>query len=188
MAFRRGFKTEAVTAADEVRRELGLEPMDALDPRELAAFLCIPIWALSDFLDDGPNIAHLYDNEPALFSAVTVFNGHERTIVHNDAHSPARQTSNLAHELAHGLLHHPPTPAIDDTGSRNWNQDVEDEAGYLSGALLVTEAVTLAIARNQMTRQQAATLLGVSAQMIQFRLNSTGAMKRAERATRRRQE
>lgn len=184
MAFRRGFKTEAVATADEIRRDFGLGPMDALKPRDLAEDLLIPIWELSEFLGSGVHIQHLFDVEPELFSAVTVFNGPKRTIVHNDAHSPARQASNLAHELAHGLLHHPPTPAIDDKGNRNWNQDIEDEAGYLGGALLVTETATLAIARNQITRQQAALDLGVSMKMIQFRLNCTGAMKRAERSAR----
>lgn len=181
MAFRRGFKTEAVATADEIRRELGLNPLDALDPRILAKHLLIPIWELSDYLAIESPISHLYDIEPELFSAVTVFIGPSRTIVHNDAHSPARQNSNLAHELAHGLLHHPPTPALDDKGNRNWNQDLEDEAGYLSGALLVTEAATIAIANNQMTRQHATERLGVSPQMIQYRLNCTGAVARAER-------
>ena len=87
-----------------------------------------------------PRSRRLYDTEPHLFSAVPVFIGPSRTIFHNDAHSPARQNSNLAHELAPGLLHHPPTPALDDKGNRNWNLNIEGEAGYLSGALLVTEA------------------------------------------------
>jgi hypothetical protein len=184
MALRRGFKTEATSIADEVRRELGCAPLDALDPRVLAAHLAIPIWPLSDLVGDHAAIGHLLNSEPELFSAVTVFAGPRRTIVHNDAHTGGRQNSNLAHELAHGLLHHPPTPALDDRGNRNWNQDVEDEATYLAGALLVTEAATIAIAQGRMTKLEAAVRLGVSQPMIQYRLNCTGAVMRVQRMRR----
>ena len=51
-----------------------------------------------------------------------------RTIVHNNGHAFVRQNSNIAHELSHGLRHHPPTPAIDNKGCRNWSQAIEDEA------------------------------------------------------------
>lgn len=181
MAFRRGFKTEATSIAEEIRRELGCAPLAALDPRTLAEYLEIPIWPLSEFVEAHPTIAHLLNIEPELFSAVTVFAGPRRTIVHNDAHSGGRQNSNLAHELAHGLLHHPPTPALDDKGNRDWDQDIEDEAAYLAGALLVTEAATIAIAQGRMSKLEGAVKLGVSPQMIQYRLNCTGAVMRVQR-------
>jgi hypothetical protein len=181
MAFRRGFKTEATATADEIRRELGRRPFDSLDPIELAECLAIPVWTLSEFVDSHPAIAHLLNVEPNLFSAVTVFAGPRRTIVHNDAHLGGRQNSNLAHELAHGLLHHLATPALDDKMDRLWNQDIEDEAAYLGGALLVTEAMTISIAEGRLTKLEAAVQLGVSPQMIQYRLNCTGAVQRVER-------
>ena len=179
---RYGFKTEANALAEEVRSDLGIDPLDALDPRILAAFLEIPIWALSEFTEANPAIGHLHDMEPNLFSAVTVFAGPRRTIVHNDAHAPGRQNSNLAHELSHGLLHHPPTPALDNKGCRDWNQAVEDEAEWLSGILLVSEAATIAIAKGKWTKAEAAEHFGVSQQMIQRRINATGAHRRVGRA------
>ena len=121
-----------------------------------------------------------------MFSAVTVFAGSERTIVHNDAHARTRQRSNLSHELSHGLLLHPATPALDNKGCRHWNQDIEDEASWLAGVLLVPEAATMAIASGSWTRSAAAEHFGVSQAMIQFRLNSTGAVKRTQRARARR--
>lgn len=181
MAFRRGFKTEATAIADEIRRDVGCSPLDALDPIELAEYLAIPVWALSEFVSERPAIGHLLNVEPDLFSAVTVFAGPRRTIVHNDAHSGGRQSSNIAHELAHGLLHHPPTPALDDKGNRLWDPDIEDEAAYLGGALLVTEAMTISIATGRLTKLEAAVQLGVSPQMIQYRLNCTGAVQRVQR-------
>jgi Zn-dependent peptidase ImmA (M78 family) len=115
---------------------------------------------------------------------VTVFAGSTRVIVHNDAHAPVRQHSNLAHELAHGLLLHPPTPALDDRGARLWNQAIEDEVAWLAGALLVSEAATIAIAQGRWTRVAAARHFEVSERMIQFRLNATGAVRRVERMRR----
>lgn len=181
MAFRRGFKTEATATAEEIRRELRCRPSDALDPRELAEHLAIPVWSLSEFVVTNPGIGHLLNVQPELFSALTVFSGPRRTIVHNDAHAGGRQNSNLAHELAHGLLHHPPTAALDDKGSRIWNQDIEDEAAYLAGALLVTETMTISIAQGRLTKLEATVQLGVSPQMIQYRMNCTGAMIRVQR-------
>jgi Zn-dependent peptidase ImmA (M78 family) len=182
MSFRRGFKTEANDLATEVRNELGLSLFVALDPHALAAWLEIPIIALSDFIHEAPAIRYLLQVETEAFSAVTVFAGKQRTIVHNDAHALTRQRSNLSHELAHGLLLHPPTPALDNSGCRHWNQDIEDEASWLAGALLVPEAATIAIAKGRWTTPGAATHFGVSQAMIRFRLNSTGAMRRIQRA------
>ncbi len=185
MAYRYGFKTEANTLALQVRDELTIGPLDQLDPHRLATHLAVPIWPLSDFLATHPVVRHLYDSESEAFSAVTVFCGPHRTIVHNDAHSLARQHSNLAHELSHALLQHPPTPALDDVGCRNWDQEVEDEANWLAGALLVSEPSTIAIARGDWGDiENAAARLGVSRQMVQFRVNATGAVKRIQRMRR----
>jgi Zn-dependent peptidase ImmA (M78 family) len=184
MAYRWGFKTEANDIAREIRGEFGLGPLAPLDPRVLAESLEIPVLALSEFVAVAPTVAYLRDREPEAFSAVTVFSGRHRTIVHNDAHRPARQNSDIAHELAHGLLQHPPTPALNDKGCRNWSQDIEDEATWLAGALLVTEDATLFIVRRGMSREVVAERFQVSEQMIQFRLNATGAVKRIERARR----
>lgn len=119
MDLRRGFKSEAARLANEVRRDLGLGPLDRLDPRRLAQHLEIPIIALSELGSAHEDAGYLLSAEPNAFSAVTVFNGHRRIIVHNDSHSESRQNSNLSHELSHPLLLHEPAPALDGTtGSR----------------------------------------------------------------------
>jgi Zn-dependent peptidase ImmA (M78 family) len=182
MSYRRGFKTEANDIAREIRSELGLGPLAPLDPRTLAAWLEIPILPLSEMVAKAPAVAHLLTKEQNVFSAVTVFRGTRRNIVHNDSHALVRQNSNLAHEISHGLLHHPPTPALDNNGCRDWNQDIEDEAQWLAGALLVTEDAALAIARAGMPLATAAQRFQVSEPMIRFRLNMTGAQRRVQRA------
>lgn len=184
MGFRRGFKTEANSLTADVRSELGLSMFAPLDPHALASWLEIPIIRLSEFAERAPAVRHLLEIEQEVFSAVTVFAGSQRTIVHNDAHAPTRQRSNLTHELAHGLLLHPPTPALDNTGCRHWDQDIEDQANWLSGALLVPESAAMAIAKGRWTVASAAEHFGVSPAMIRFRLNTTGARRRVQRSRR----
>src|SRR5207247_4329163 len=81
-------------------------------------------------------------------------------------------------ELAHALLQHPPEVAIDHRGRRNWNQDLEDEATWLAGALLISDEAAIEIARTQMPADVAAVAYGVSKQMILWRLNVTAALYR----------
>lgn len=185
MGFRRGFKSEANGTAQEIRAELGLKDLDKLDPWTLADYLLVPVEPLSDYSQDAPlAVRHFTETDPGAFSACTVFCGARRKIVHNDAHSAGRQASNLTHELGHALLLHPPTPALDDRGCRQWNQNIEDEAQWLAGALLLTEDAALWIARNDTSMTAAALQFGISEQMVTYRLNVTGARTRVARARR----
>ena len=182
MVLRRGFKSEAATLAREVRAELGLGPLDRLDPHRLAQHLGIPVAPLSDLGASLSGAQYFLEVERNAFSALTVFNGPRRMIVHNDSHSKARQNSNLAHELSHPLLHHEPAPALDTvTGCRYWNGTSEQEADWLGGELLVTSEMALVVARGRLSRQEAQQGFGVSYAMLRWRLNKTGAIKRAER-------
>ena len=182
MALRRGFKSEAAALAREVRSELGLGPCDRLDPILLARHLEIPVVPLSAFSGTVPGARHFLSIDRQAFSALTVFDGHRRMIVHNDAHYEARQNSNLAHELAHPLLFHEPFPALDSlTGCRHWNDTNEQEANWLSGELLLTSEMALTVARGHLTKEAALEQFGVSESMLRWRLNATGAVKRAER-------
>jgi hypothetical protein len=185
MGYRRGFKSEANATAREVRAELGLKDLDRLDPWGLAAHLEVPIIPLSDFGQDAPRALHHFTEvELEAFSAVTVFEGFRRTIVHNDAHSLGRQASDVTHEEGHALLLHPPTPALDHRGCRLWDQNIEDEAHWLAGALLLTEDAALWIARKGISTADAAQQFGISEQMVTYRLNVTGARTRVARARR----
>ncbi len=116
-----------------------------------------------------------------MFSGVTVFRGTRRTVVFNDAHAPGRQANDIVHELGHGLLGHPPTFAMDELGCRHWDQEMEDEADWLSSVLLVPEEAALFIVRRGWSIAEAATKYGVSGEMIQWRVNATGARKRVQR-------
>lgn len=187
MNLERGFKAEARRIATSTRGELLVSPFHRLDPHLLASHLGIPVITLSELQATCRDAHHFLSTAPEAFSALTVFKGHRRLLVHNDSHSPYRQNSNLAHELAHSLLQHAPAPALDGTtGCRNWNNIYEREADWLAGELLVTSEMALAVARGRVTMAQAQITLMVSSQMLNWRLNVTGARKRVARERARR--
>jgi Zn-dependent peptidase ImmA (M78 family) len=183
LALRRGFKTEVSDIARAVREELRISAVAPFRPHDLAAQLEIPILPLSDFVRQVPDAVRYFRRQGAgEFSAVTVFAGPSRLIVHNDAHAPGRQANDLAHELSHALLFHEPKPALDALGCRDWDEDCEDEADFLAGVLLVPEDVTLETVRLGRSVNEAADLYGVSAPLMRWRINVTGARARVARA------
>ncbi len=182
MTLRRGFKTEANWYARELRRELGLRARAPLCPFALAEHLAIPVKPLSSYCDRLPgDVSFLRNGGGAEFSAVTVFAGTARLIVYNDGHHPLRSRSDLAHELAHGVLGHPPAPPLSTEGCRNFDPQLEDEANWLGPALLISEEAALWIARKKLTTAAASKLFEVSRPVIQMRLNVTGAKRRVAR-------
>ncbi|MFQ5872212.1 MAG: ImmA/IrrE family metallo-endopeptidase [Dehalococcoidia bacterium] len=183
MTLRRGFKTQANEIAREIRYELGLTPTDPLDPWALSEFLEIPFLPMSELSGVARSAVHYFTVvDTSVFSAVTVFDGSHRLIVYNDAHVPGRQASDMSHELSHAILLHPPMPAIDQTGCRDWNQEAEEEAEWLSGVLLVPEEAAMLVVQKGLSTTVAAGLFGVTPKLMTSRINRTGARKRVERA------
>lgn len=183
MSLRRGFKAEANWYAREMRKELGLAPHSPLCPWKLANHLGFPIVSLSAYQLAAPEAVTYLHSESGQeeFSAITLFFGSSRLIVHNDAHSLKRQAANIAHELAHGLLLHPPKATFDANGSRHYDKDREDEANWLGPALLISDEAAMRIALRRMAVETASDMYGVSAPLVQMRLNVTGALIRLAR-------
>jgi Zn-dependent peptidase ImmA (M78 family) len=182
MALRRGFKSEAKNIAKDIRAELNLSLVAPLSPWTLADHLAIPVIRLSSMQDVIPNaVNHFSLVNPSEFSAVTVFSGPRRIIVYNDSHIIGRQANDITHELSHGILLHIPKPALDANGCRIWDEDMEDEADWLSSVLLISEEAALSIVKQRLSIDQAATYYGVSQKLVRWRLGMTGAYKRLNR-------
>lgn len=184
MAFRRGFKAEANWYSRSFRKDLGLELNEPLCPFTLAEHLALPVKKLSDFKAEAPHaVAFLMAKRGArYFSAVTIFPDDRRVIIHNDAHDLVRQHANLAHEISHAVLQHPPMEPFTEAGMRNVNEDFEDEASWMGPALLVSEEAALSIARRGISLSQAAAEYGVSTQLMRMRLSVTKAQFRVSRS------
>jgi hypothetical protein len=182
---RRGFRAEAERLSASVRAELGLGAHDRLDPRELASEYGVPVFPITDLISAGANgssIHQLTVVDPGCFSAGTVLAGTARLVIFNPAHADGRLANSVAHELAHLLLEHPPGPAIGPGGCRVWDQEKEEEANLLAAAMLVPRDAALACARVGLPHPIGASRFGVSADLMRWRTDQSGATRQARAA------
>ena len=188
MTLARGFKTEAEWYAENVRRELGVGPANPLDPWALAKHLDHEVCYLSAFADQHPReVACLQQATGARgFSALLLHAGSARLILLNDRHARTRQAADLAHELAHALLLHEPLPLERSQGVRRYDGKAEKEAEWLGATLLVPRPAVAKIIAAGWPVETAARQYGVSVDLMQMRLNKTGARKRVPRGGSRR--
>jgi hypothetical protein len=184
---KRGFKAEAERISVEMRSELDLEFDEKLNPRELAEHLAIPVLGVAELSRAArPSSFGQYftSTDPDSFSAVTIFEGYSRFIVHNDAHHPNRQASNLTHEISHTLLEHDPAPVADSDGNRFWNPEVEQQASWLGAALLVPREAALQMFLRRQSVTEIAAHFGVSDALCKWRIGQAGILQQAERTRR----
>jgi hypothetical protein len=184
---RHGFKAEAERIALEAREELGLDSHSPLDPFDLAALHGIPVYRISELEDFGASEAALghYRGERArVFSAAVVPVGTGRLVLINDEHAIQRQHSNLGHELGHVLLEHQfPLTVLGADGCRSLDREVEEQAAWLSGELLVPKQAAFLLARRGATDVEVARRFQVSVPLAAWRMNQSGARKFAQRIT-----
>jgi Zn-dependent peptidase ImmA (M78 family) len=183
MPFPRGFKAKANRISLQVRTQLQLAAIDPLDPWAVCRHFDIEVLKLSEIRsEDGsqPGL-HFLGIEKSAFSAMTLPVGSRRAIVHNDSHGPARQRSNLTHELAHCFLGHPLSPPLLENGERDRHSGLEEEAAFLGGSLLISNEAAIHIVLNQIPPAEATTHYGVSVRMLSYRLRVSGAHLVAQR-------
>ena len=186
MALRRGFKSEAERIARRVRSELGIGVAQPVDPGVLAELLGIEVRA-GDELIPRERFMQLDMIQPGSFSACTLRPSAERVVVvYNPLSAPSRRTSDLAHELAHILLNHRLSrlERLGDVSFLSCDPVQEEEAGWLSGCLLLPRPLLLAEVRKGSSAADIAKKCGVSERMAQYRVNVTGVL-RQRRAYRR---
>jgi hypothetical protein len=178
---RRGFKTEARKFAVEIRAELGLDEFSSFDPYALAKEYGIPMYKLSE-LGQHPDArdaaAHYCNGRSAKFSAALVPLGTNRFILENDAHSEKRRRNSISHEMSHLLREHPfQEVVLTLDGCRSFSKDLEAEADWQAGELLIPHEAALRAANLDWTDEQVAEYYDVSVQLARMRMNSSGARK-----------
>lgn len=180
MTLQRGFKSAAEKRAEQVRAELGLDPWDALDPRDVANTLNISVVSASDLVG-LKRLEELEDLQTFAFSAATFEIGARKIIVTNPLRTPGRTNSDLAHELAHVLLEHELSEVREVSGVpfRTCRADQEEEATTLGATLLLPRPLLVAAVRRNSGPSDIASQYGVTVEMARYRYNTTGVAKQS---------
>ncbi len=182
MTLPRGFKARAERDAVRIRSELGLEPHDRLDPRDIAGHGNISVVGAAELVDLA-RLEELERLQAFAFSAATFEIGNRTIIVVNPLRDQGRQNSDIAHELGHLLLGHPLSEirVIDGMPFRTCSPEEEEEATSYGGTLLLPRPLLLSAARRQATIEQIAQQYEVTIDMARYRYNTTGVAKQANR-------
>lgn len=179
--FKRGFKTEAEKKSICYREILGLERTAPLPAIHLANHLKIMVLVPVDIFTDGTStLSHLENSNE--WSALTLISKKgNRLIIHNEKHSSARQESNIMHEIAHFICDHPfpENSALNQETifSRHYNEEQEMEAEWLGGCLQLPREALIWALRKKMSQSDIAQYFNASADMVRYRINSTGALQ-----------
>ena len=186
---RRGFKAWCERASQEYRGALGAPLADRLDPHRLAKLLDVRVTTPEKIPGLSQTVVHqLTRVDRDSWSAVTIAHNGKRLVVLNSGQSRARQTSSLAHELAHIVLNHTTDQAVlSDEGflfRGSYDAAQEEEANWLAGCLLVPRDGLLVASRRRADQFYLATRFGVSKDMIAWRLRMTGVSRQLRRETR----
>ena len=185
---RRGFKAQSERVAESHRRAIGLRQDEALEPERLAEHLGVVVWRPEDVPQlDSASLAQLVEEDSDSWSAVTLQHGSSRLTIVNSAHAVVRQRSSVTHELAHLILGHQPS-RIDVSKEgllvlSSFEGEEEDEADWLSAALLVPRDGLMRVYRRQRDEDCLAQHFGVSLRLLKWRLGKTGVALQAKRAS-----
>ena len=181
MAFARGFKTRSENIAESIRVELDRAPSAPLPADELADYVDVQVVVPTDIPGMSAASLRILEDEYDDWSALTISGPAGILVVSNPQNSPARHSSDLAHECAHLLLRHAPSTLMfgpDGTWTlRSYDQEQEEEAGWLSGCLLLPRPALLRIAESGLSTPEATARYAVSEQLLRYRMGITGVRK-----------
>jgi hypothetical protein len=183
-------KADLARLAAEVRKnELKASLYQRICPYDLADLYGVDVLTLQGLADSGcpPEAIEFFTSvRPEAWSAALVPNGTGQFIVENNAHTPQRRRSNIAHEMAHLLLEHEFDRILFTNGKRGCanptSKMMEDQAAELSGELLLPAAAARRAAAFRQTDVQVADQFDVSPEFARWRMNVTGARVIASRA------
>jgi Zn-dependent peptidase ImmA (M78 family) len=169
-------KAECKRLAAELRDEIGLDPMEALDPWQLAELYGIHVIAFSDLPISSEIHDHFTVARPDVFSGALLPVGNGAVIVENDSHPATRRRSTMGHELAHVIREHKfGATLVNERGCRSADPVQEAEAAEIGAELLIPFEAAKYLARRGATNEAVALQFGVSVEMARWRMDSTGA-------------
>lgn len=175
---RRGFKAEAERTSTQVRKDMNVGDSASVNATQFAKHLGIEVRSASDLIDIG-KLEAIDAAQPGAFSACTFEIGNRRIIVWNPLSLPGRVQSDIAHEVSHLLLKHT-VKEIQQVGEFSFfacDPEEEQEATWLAGCLLLPRSLLVDAARRHMSAESIAQTYGVSVQMANFRLRTSGVLR-----------
>jgi Zn-dependent peptidase ImmA (M78 family) len=175
----RGFKAWAERTAGSIRSELGLSDNAPLDLIALAEMIGVRLITPREVRGLPKDILQvLLVEDPDGWSAVSLTSGEQAVVIYNPCHSKARQSSDIAHELAHFILSHQPSKLVVSPDGqivmRSYNSKQEEEANWLGWSLLLPREALLQAGKRKMSTPEIARTFEVSEALVSFRMGVTG--------------
>ena len=176
---RRGFKAHAERLSLDTRQRLGLRNDNAIDPIALVRSKGCLVWKPEDVPDSAlSHLTQLTVSAADRWAAVTIKEGDCTVIVVNDTRPAARQANTIMHEWAHLELKHKPS-RVDEFENgllllSDYPKELEDEANWLSGAMLAPRDGLVNLRKRGLDDDQIAATFGISSELATWRLRMTG--------------
>jgi hypothetical protein len=173
----RGFKSQAERVAGELRAQLGLNAAEPLCPWKLADHLSIHVFDVKDLPLPANDLDHLTGDGADSWSGFSLREAGLIGVVLNSSHPKGRLRSTLMHEISHIYLGHSGSQVSLHEGTlliSDFSRDQEDEADWLSGALLLPREALLQARSANLTNPQICERYGVSDDMCIWRIRMTG--------------
>lgn len=182
---RRGFKKDAEAWSIDIRQKLGLDLSSHCPARQVAHLLGVIVspaqcledlveTVLSDEFPDKRLVAERMDwllGPNGEFSAIVVVVKNHKMVLYNATHSPARQESDIMHELSHVICEHPGDclQLNADIALRQYDDKYEAEAKWLGATLQIPDQGLLDLVRAGHSNQSIAEIYRASLKMVTFR-------------------
>jgi Zn-dependent peptidase ImmA (M78 family) len=146
---------------------------------KLAEYLDVRLWTPYDVPGlPQPVLDQLLRHDPDGWSAVSCSVDGKALVIYNPQHSIGRQSSDLAHELAHIILEHAPSKMVlshDGTiVMRSFDEKQEEEANWLGWCLLLPRIALVHAIKLRLTPAEIALRWGISERLVEFRIRMTG--------------
>lgn len=164
----------------EERAELGLSIWEPLDPYGLAESHGVRVYEIAELAAAGcptETIEFFTKIDTKAWSAALMPRGSTRFIIENGSHESVRRRSSVAHEMSHHLLEHPFSDTlVADDHKRLYSAELEEQALFLSGELLVPNEACVKLAFRSATNEDVARKFDVSTQFAQMRMRGVRVM------------
>lgn len=176
---RRGFKSWCENTSISYRKTLRLEKHAPLCSYILAKHLGVKLLTPKEINGlSTSDINLLLKTDSDSWSAATLSNNKSNIIIYNSSHAKTRQANDIMHELSHIIIRHKPqmTHHSEKIGIllRQYDKMHEEEADCLAATLLLPKEALFKIKFSRKSVAIAAKQYGVSKQLMQMRLGTSG--------------